>query len=163
MILGEQHEPAIALNSLQVEVRHDGTLLDSGRSDASRVDDPYLSLARVTRELHACGLALEPGQRLITGSITPSVRLEEGRTKRHSDRWAPSPPRSADRCGSTSRPDTLVQAATRTTCLSVSTKPVFRATIAVPRPERRGGHSGGISQAADFPTSLTGSVLRSFQ
>jgi 2-oxo-3-hexenedioate decarboxylase len=79
MILGDQHEPAVALDSLQVELRHDGTLLDSGRSDASRVDDPYLSLARVTRELHACGLALEPGQRLITGSITPSVRLEEGR------------------------------------------------------------------------------------
>jgi 2-keto-4-pentenoate hydratase len=79
LVAGEQQAPGIALDSLRVELRRDGTLLGAATSDASRVDDPYLSLARVTRELHAYGLALEPGQRLITGSITPSVKVQEGR------------------------------------------------------------------------------------
>jgi 2-keto-4-pentenoate hydratase len=79
LVVGEPHAPDIALDSLPVEVRHDGTLLGSAVSNGDRVDDPFLSLARVTRELHAHGLALEPGQRLITGSITPSVKIEDGR------------------------------------------------------------------------------------
>jgi 2-oxo-3-hexenedioate decarboxylase len=79
IVVGEQQAPDIALDSLQVELRHDGELLAGALSDANRVDDPYLSLTRVTRELHDYGLALEPGQRLITGSITPSVKVTEGR------------------------------------------------------------------------------------
>jgi 2-keto-4-pentenoate hydratase len=79
LVVGEQHEPGLALDDLPVEVRRDGALLDSGVSNPDRVDDPFLSLTRVTRELHALGLALEPGQQLITGSITPGIKIEAGR------------------------------------------------------------------------------------
>jgi 2-keto-4-pentenoate hydratase len=78
LVLGEQHPADVALDSLLVELRRDGELLGSATSDAATVDDPYLSLTRVTRELHAQGLALEPGQRLITGSVTASTKVEEG-------------------------------------------------------------------------------------
>jgi 2-oxo-3-hexenedioate decarboxylase len=79
LVVGEPHAPDIALDSLPVEIRRDGTPLDSAVSNADRVDDPFLSLTRVTRELHAYGLVLEPGQRLITGSITPAAKIQDGR------------------------------------------------------------------------------------
>jgi 2-keto-4-pentenoate hydratase len=79
LVVGEPHARDIALDSLLVEVRRDGTLLDSGVSNVERVDDPFVSLTRVTRELHAYGLALEPGQRVITGSITPGAKIQGGR------------------------------------------------------------------------------------
>ena len=78
IVVGEPHAPDVALDSLPVELRHDGTVLGSATSRPDVVDDPFLSLARVTRLLHAHGLALEPGQRLITGSITPSVKIQQG-------------------------------------------------------------------------------------
>jgi 2-keto-4-pentenoate hydratase len=68
----------LALDELHVELRHDGELLGSGTSGAEFLDDPYLSLTRVTRELHANGLALEPGQRVITASYTPSAKIVGG-------------------------------------------------------------------------------------
>jgi 2-oxo-3-hexenedioate decarboxylase len=79
LVLGEQRPPGLALDSLPVELRHDGALLGTATSDEGTVDDPYRSLTRVTRELHANGRALEPGQRLITGSITASAKVEKGR------------------------------------------------------------------------------------
>jgi 2-keto-4-pentenoate hydratase len=79
LVLGEPRPAGLALDVLPVELRHDGELLGAATSDAATVDDPYLSLTRVTRELHAHGLALEPGQRVITGSITASAKVRNGR------------------------------------------------------------------------------------
>lgn len=78
LVVGRSLVPGLALDSLGVELRHDGELLGSGTSGAEFLDDPFLSLTRVTRELHANGLALDPGQRVITGSLTPSVQIAGG-------------------------------------------------------------------------------------
>jgi 2-keto-4-pentenoate hydratase len=78
LVVGAAQPAGIALDSVPVELRRDGELLGTGISDPGTVDDPYLSLTRVTRELHANGLALEPGQRVITGSITASAKVEAG-------------------------------------------------------------------------------------
>jgi 2-keto-4-pentenoate hydratase len=59
-------------------LRRDGEIVHEGRSDPDTLDDPYLSLARVCAALHPFGLGLEPGQRIITGSVLPGVKLEAG-------------------------------------------------------------------------------------
>lgn len=78
LVVGPQHAPDLALDALAVELRRDGDLIGSASSGPDILDDPYLSLARACQQLHACGLALEPGQQLITGSITPSTKIDLG-------------------------------------------------------------------------------------
>lgn len=51
-----------------VEFSQDGRLVET-RTPGQSMDDPYLSLARLCRLLHAYGRGLEPGQPVITGSF----------------------------------------------------------------------------------------------
>jgi 2-keto-4-pentenoate hydratase len=78
LIVGPRRAPDLPLDALDVELRRDGELIGAATSGPDVVDDPYLSLSRVCALLHASGRALEPGQQLITGSITASVKTAEG-------------------------------------------------------------------------------------
>ena len=76
-VFGPPHSPDVDLQSLEVELLHDGDITDAGGSGPDVIDDPYLSLTRVCRQLARFGRGLEPGQRLITGSILEPVRVDE--------------------------------------------------------------------------------------
>lgn len=69
---------AATLDGAPVELTHDGTLTDSGRIGPAVLDDPVVSLVRVTRELAARGRGLAEGQRLITGSLLEPVHATPG-------------------------------------------------------------------------------------
>jgi 2-keto-4-pentenoate hydratase len=75
LVVGPEQSPGIDLGSLSVELRRDGEVVSSGGSGPEVLDDPYLSLARVCAVLHEYGLALEPGQRIITGSVLPGEKI----------------------------------------------------------------------------------------
>lgn len=72
IVVGPEHSKDIDLHSLNVEVFQDGQLIDSGSSGPDVIDDPYLSLARLCHQLDKHRLAVEPGQRVITGSLVPT-------------------------------------------------------------------------------------------
>lgn len=78
LVVGEEHSTDLDLGALTVEFRRDGELLGSGGSGPEILDDPYESLARVAAVMHRQGIALEPGQRIITGSVLPSVKTGLG-------------------------------------------------------------------------------------
>jgi 2-keto-4-pentenoate hydratase len=80
LIVGPEHDPDLELDKLPVELKHNGEVVSAGESSPEVLDDPYLSVARVCAVLPRHGLALEPGQRLITGSILPSVKIAQGGT-----------------------------------------------------------------------------------
>jgi 2-keto-4-pentenoate hydratase len=74
IVLGPEHAPdEVALDAVPVKVFKDGVPIAAGDSGPATLDDPYLSLARVCRVLAAHDLCLEPGQRVITGSLTPGL------------------------------------------------------------------------------------------
>jgi 2-keto-4-pentenoate hydratase len=75
VIFGSEKEPA-ACTGLKVRVQSpdDGTELAAG----SLEDDPAGTLEQVRRFLAAHGAALEPGHRVIAGSLTPPVNLAAG-------------------------------------------------------------------------------------
>jgi 2-keto-4-pentenoate hydratase len=78
LVVGQEHGPDLDLGALTVEFRRDGEVLATGGSSPDTLDDPYLSLARVCAVMHRQGLALEPGQRIITGSLLPSTKIGKG-------------------------------------------------------------------------------------
>jgi 2-keto-4-pentenoate hydratase len=80
IIVGAEVEPGPALDQLAVQFSGDGELLAEGSSGPDTLDDPFLSLTRVCAELDRVGLALEPGQRVLTGSITASKAFAAGST-----------------------------------------------------------------------------------
>jgi len=61
-----------------VQLRHDGTVLESATMTSEVVDDPFLSVARLCSALAPFGLGLEPGQRIITGSLLAAVPAVAG-------------------------------------------------------------------------------------
>jgi 2-oxo-hept-3-ene-1,7-dioate hydratase len=75
VIFGPEQEPA-ACAGVEVRVRSldDGAELATG----SLVDDPGTTLEQVRRFLDTHGAVLEPGHRIIAGSLTPPVNLIPG-------------------------------------------------------------------------------------
>ncbi len=76
LVYGPEHTPDVALDAITVDLLRDGEPAGSSGSGPDVVDDPYLSLARVAVLLHRYGRALEPGQRILTGSILPGAKTE---------------------------------------------------------------------------------------
>jgi 2-keto-4-pentenoate hydratase len=62
-----------------VQLRHDGSILGSATMAPEVIDDPFLSVARLSAALAPFGLALETGQRVITGSLLAAVPVAAGR------------------------------------------------------------------------------------
>lgn len=60
--------PRSVLTSVVVGLHHEGRLVESVAADGY-LDDPYLSIARLARELAAFGLAVEEGDLVITSSL----------------------------------------------------------------------------------------------
>jgi 2-keto-4-pentenoate hydratase len=77
MVVGPAHSPDIALDGLAVELVQNDRIVATGSSAPDVLDDPYLSLTRVCRELHTFGLGLEAGHAVITGSVAASAKLAE--------------------------------------------------------------------------------------
>ena len=75
MVVGPVRSPDLALDGLSVELAQNDQVIATGSSSADVIDDPYLSLARVCRELDGVGLALEPGHVVLTGSVAASARM----------------------------------------------------------------------------------------
>jgi 2-keto-4-pentenoate hydratase len=61
-----------------VRLRHDRKEIGVARADGATIDDPFLSLARLSHRLADQGLGLEPGQRVIVGSLLPAQPLQRG-------------------------------------------------------------------------------------
>lgn len=59
------------------EFSQDGRLVET-KTPGESMDDPYLSLARLCRLLHAYGRGLEPGQPVITGSFCHHAITQPG-------------------------------------------------------------------------------------
>ena len=76
LVVGREQSTDLALDNLSVHLLRDGQQEAAGGSGPDVLDDPYLSLARVAAELHRYGLALEPGERVITGSVLPSTSID---------------------------------------------------------------------------------------
>jgi 2-keto-4-pentenoate hydratase len=81
IVIGAEHAPDVDLSALRVEMRRDGDLVSAATAGPDVVDDPYLSLARVAAELGRHGLTIDPGYRVITGSLVPGVRIADGGTR----------------------------------------------------------------------------------
>ena len=77
MVVGSAQPPDLAIGDLTVEVRQSGSLIASGASTPDVLDDPFLSLTRVCRELDTFGLGLEPGQAVLTGSLAAQASLSQ--------------------------------------------------------------------------------------
>lgn len=80
IVFGEGQDPALPLDSLDVAMFRDDEEIGRGGTGPDVVDSPYESLARVARVLDTHGLALEPGQRVITGSLLPALPVTEPAT-----------------------------------------------------------------------------------
>jgi 2-keto-4-pentenoate hydratase len=78
LVIGDEHAPDVDLAALHVELRRDGELVSASDTGPDVVDDAYLSLSRVAGELAKFDLALEPGQRVITGSIVAGLKVDVG-------------------------------------------------------------------------------------
>lgn len=67
IVVGQRAEPEALQPGLRVELRCDGEpKAEVGAGYA--IDDPFLSLARLAATLHRFGLAIEPGDHVITGA-----------------------------------------------------------------------------------------------
>lgn len=75
MVVGPARPPALAIDGLVVELRQNGHVIATGASTPDVLDDPFLSLTRACTELDAFGLALEPGQVVLTGSLTTHAKI----------------------------------------------------------------------------------------
>jgi len=81
LVIGAPQDPAsVDLGDLRVSIGNERGAVDAGHSGPETLDDPYLSLARVCRSLAQNGRGLSAGQRLITGSLTAAVPLDEARS-----------------------------------------------------------------------------------
>jgi hypothetical protein len=65
VIVDPPHDKGLALDALTVAVLYDGQVIAEATSEPEVIDDEYVSLSQVCRELHHRGLALEPGQQII--------------------------------------------------------------------------------------------------
>ena len=74
---GRPHHTDIDLRAVDVTLLVDGAPAGTSRTDFRTVDDPFTSVARVCRILDHFGLGLEPGQRVITGSIVAPSSLSD--------------------------------------------------------------------------------------
>ena len=71
LVIGMEQSPAPDLDydALTVSFSRDGEIVETVAA-AGHIDDHFISLAALARELSGFGLALEPGQQVITGSYT---------------------------------------------------------------------------------------------
>jgi 2-keto-4-pentenoate hydratase len=76
LVVGPERGTDLDLGSVSLELKRDGEVIGTGGAGRDVLDDPYLSVARVCAVMHEFGLALEPGQRVITGSVLPSTAIE---------------------------------------------------------------------------------------
>ncbi|HKE64462.1 MAG TPA: fumarylacetoacetate hydrolase family protein [Micromonosporaceae bacterium] len=76
LVVGPAGTPPDSLDGIVVEQFRDGEPAGAGRTGEDILDDPYLSLARVVTQLSRHGFAIEPGQRIITGSILPGMATD---------------------------------------------------------------------------------------
>jgi 2-keto-4-pentenoate hydratase len=67
------------ITTAAVELRHDGAVLGSASMTQDIIDDPFVSLTRLCAALAPFGLGLEPGERIITGSLLAAIPAEPGR------------------------------------------------------------------------------------
>jgi 2-keto-4-pentenoate hydratase len=73
LVVGPSSPPPDSLEGIAVEQFCDGASAGQAETSDEILDDPYLSLARVVTQLSRHGLAIEPGQYVITGSILPGM------------------------------------------------------------------------------------------
>ena len=72
IVVGPEAPVRDGLIHTTVDFSCDGTLIES-KTPGTTMDDPYLSLARLCRQLYKFGRGLEPGQPVITGSFCNQV------------------------------------------------------------------------------------------
>jgi 2-keto-4-pentenoate hydratase len=80
LVVGPAAPPPTSLEGIAVEQFCDGERLAQAETSDTILDDPYLSLARVVSQLSRHGLAVEPGQYVITGSILPGMGTDGHRS-----------------------------------------------------------------------------------
>ena len=66
------------VTAVSVQLRRDGASLGSATMAPAVIDDPFASLARLCAALAPFDLGLEPGQRVITGSLLSAVPAGSG-------------------------------------------------------------------------------------
>lgn len=77
IVVGVPHDPGIDLRQVSVRLFEDDQPVDAAVATQDVVDDPYLSPARICRELSRFGHGLAAGQHVITGALVrfpPVVR-----------------------------------------------------------------------------------------
>ena len=79
IVTGAEAPVPADLAAAGVQLRHDGSILGSATMAPEVIDDPFLSVARLSAALAPFGLALETGQRVITGSLLAAVSAAAGR------------------------------------------------------------------------------------
>jgi 2-keto-4-pentenoate hydratase len=78
IVAGAETEPPPDITTTGAVLRHDGHVVGSAAMTQDIIDDPFLSLARLCAALAPYGLGLEPGQRVITGSLLAAVPAAPG-------------------------------------------------------------------------------------
>ena len=70
IVVGDEHPVPDGIDSVRMELRRGGETVATAISGETRdIDDPFLSLARLSAMLHRYGIGLQPGQWVITGSF----------------------------------------------------------------------------------------------
>ncbi len=77
IVVGPEAPVRDGLVDTTVTFSHNGQVVET-KTPGTTMDDPYLSLARLCRRLHAFGLGLEPGQPVITGSFCHHAVTQPG-------------------------------------------------------------------------------------
>lgn len=77
MVLGASAPVPASLDDLKVKFVRDGRVLQDGSAEGG-IDDHFESLATLARVLHARGISLKRGNRVITGSIAKQLVTEPG-------------------------------------------------------------------------------------
>jgi 2-keto-4-pentenoate hydratase len=75
LMLGPAHHPDIDLATVGVEMWRDGESIGSSGTNLDVLVSAYESVACAAQELGERGLAFEPGQHAILGSMLPAVRI----------------------------------------------------------------------------------------
>lgn len=75
IVVGREHPLDVDVTDLTVELRCGEDLVSTGHSGTG-IDDPYVSLARLVARLRAHGRDLQPGHRVITGSVTKAQAVD---------------------------------------------------------------------------------------
>lgn len=76
IVVGPEQPPDSPLAALEATLRRRDEVVGRGGTGPEVLDDPFLSLARVTRTLDRYGLGLRAGQFLITGSLLPACPVD---------------------------------------------------------------------------------------